>query len=140
MDGVAVTERSAAEAVLRILLRFSACVLLLAFAAALLPFEWMAAIHARLGLGELPRAPIVEYLARSLSLLYGVHGAIVLFVSRDPRRHASLVLFIGWISAGLGIALTLVDVAAGMPMWWTLGEGPPLLAFSAVVVVLARRL
>src|SRR6516164_8620568 len=40
------------------------------------PVSWMAATHRWLGLGEIPIAPVVEYLARSLSAFYAVFGAL----------------------------------------------------------------
>jgi hypothetical protein len=41
----------------------------------------MAATHAWLGMGDFPRAPLVDYLARSASLMYAQHGAVFLFLS-----------------------------------------------------------
>lgn len=134
------TTHPRSEKYLAIILRIAGGVMLLAFAAALLPFEWMGAIHRWLGLGELPRAPIVEYLARTASLLYGFNGCLLLFLGRDPRRHAALILFIGALSAPLSVAVFIIDVAAGMPWSWTLGEGPPVLILAVAIVLLARPL
>jgi hypothetical protein len=36
------------------------------------------------------------------------------------------------------VALLGVDLAAGMPWWWTAAEGPGGVAFGAVLFVLAR--
>jgi hypothetical protein len=128
------------EKALGLILELAGGAMLLAFVAAILPLDWMAGIHRRLGLGELPRSPIVEYLARSASLLYGLHGSILLFLGRDPRRHAALILFLGAMSAALAVALFLVDLAAGMPLSWTLCEGPPILLVSVAIILLARHL
>lgn len=68
-------------------LRIAAAVLLLALFAVFLPFEWMDAIHRGLGLGDLPKAPIVGYLTRSLSLLYALFGCLCLAVSFDVDRY-----------------------------------------------------
>lgn len=125
---------------LAVFLKLSGAVMLLAFPAALLPARWMDGIHQWLGLGDLPRGPIVDYLARSASLLYGYQGAILLYLSRDPRRHAPLLLFLGLVSAALSVAFVLIDLGAGMPLYWTLGEGPLLLVFSAAIILLARPL
>jgi hypothetical protein len=125
---------------LAVFLKLTGAVMLLAFPAALLPADWMDGIHRWLGLGDLPRAPIVDYLARSASLLYGYQGTILLYLSGDPRRHAPLLLFLGLVSAALSVAFVLIDIGAGMPLYWTLGEGPLLLVFSAVIILLARPL
>jgi hypothetical protein len=37
-----------------------------------------------------------------------------------------------------GLVVLAIDVHAGMPLWWTLGEGPPIALFGAVIGVLAR--
>ena len=57
------------------LLRLAGSVTASAFLAIFLPVEWMASTHRWLGLGEFPRAPVVDYLARSIAALYGFHGA-----------------------------------------------------------------
>jgi len=133
-------EHRTAEKALAWFLRIGGACLLLAFAAALLPVGWMDAIHRRAGLGDLPRAPIVEYLARSASLLYGFHGAILVYLGLDPRRHAPLIAYIGWLTAGFGAAILAIDLAARMPLPWTACEGPPVILAAAAMVFLARRI
>jgi hypothetical protein len=60
-----------ARSLLVFLLRLGGTMTVLAFPAMLLPPDWMAATHRWLGMGELPEAPVVDYLARSVSALYG---------------------------------------------------------------------
>jgi len=55
--------------------------LLLATVAVFLPVSQMAIMHRWLGLGEFPDAPITIYLARSTSLLYAMHGAVMFYVA-----------------------------------------------------------
>ena len=107
-----------------------------AFATMFLPVEWMAATHRWLGLGELPRAPVVDYLARSIAALYGFHGVLLLLVARDPVRYKPIVTYIAALNVIFGAALIGIDVHAGMPAWWTFGEGPPIIAFGVVVAYL----
>ena len=52
---------------LRCLLIFNGLMTLLALLAVFLPTDWMDGFHRELGLGPLPRRPIVEYLTRSVS-------------------------------------------------------------------------
>ncbi|HKQ63260.1 MAG TPA: hypothetical protein VJS92_18370 [Candidatus Polarisedimenticolaceae bacterium] len=120
------------------LLRLSGIAMLPAFAAAMLPLDWMAASHAWLGLGSLPREPIVEYLARSISLLYGIHGVLLLVVARDVRRHATVIRYVGTVDIGFGAAMIAIDLNAGLPDWWTLGEGPPIAVCGLIVLALLR--
>ena len=111
---------------------------LFAPAAVFMPVSWMAATHRGLGLGEMPTAPVVEYLARSLSAFYALVGALDLVVAADLERYRPLVRFLGVAIALMSLALLGVDLAAGMPWWWTAAEGPGGVAFGAVLFVLAR--
>lgn len=104
-----------------------------------MPFEWMDSTHRWLGMGELPRAPIVGYLARSVSGLYAFHGAFLLFVSLDVRRYLPLIRFVGLVGIFMGAILVGLDLASGMPVWWTTVEGPFVIVLSGIVLVLANR-
>jgi hypothetical protein len=127
------------QRLLVILLRLGGVVTLSAFLAMLLPVEWMASTHRWLGLGEFPHSPVVDYLARSVAALYGFHGVLLLIVASDPVRFLTIVRFIGVMNVGFGLILVAIDAHAGLPWWWTLGEGPPITAFGLVVLFLSRR-
>ena len=103
-----------------------------------MPMSWMAATHRWLGLGEMPTGPIVEYLARSLSAFYALVGALCLVMASDLDRYRPLLRFFGVCLALLGIVFTGVDLAAGMPWWWTAFEGPGAVPIGALVYYLAR--
>jgi hypothetical protein len=102
----------------------------------LMPVEWMASTHRWLGLGEFPRAPVVQYLARSISALYGFHGVLLLIVSTDTRKYRTLVWYAAAMNMIFGAMIVAIDLHAGMPLFWTLGEGPPIIAFGLVIGVL----
>ena len=120
------------------LLRLAGVVTASAFLAILLPRDWMAATHEWLGLGEFPRAPVVDYLARSIAALYGFHGVLLLIVSRDLVRYKPIVKFVGILNVTFGLIMTAIDLYAPMPMLWTLTEGLPIIAFGLVVLYLCR--
>ncbi len=121
------------------LLRFVGGIELCAIPFVLFPMSWMAEVHASLlGLGPMPQAPIVDYLTRSLSMLYAVHGAVVFRLSFDVVRYRSLVGFLGWLHAVLGVAILAIDLSAGLPWWWVMGEGPGIAAGGALVLLLNR--
>jgi hypothetical protein len=130
---------TAAERVLTVLLRGAAVMLLLAVGPMVMPFRWMEEIHQRLGLGTLPNDVIVHYLTRSASALYAFHGALVLFVSLDVRRYRPLILLLGWLGVVFGATMLAIDAAIGMPLAWTLGEGPFVIVLGLVVTWLAAR-
>ena len=124
---------------LRLLMRVVGGVMLVALMAALMPLDWMATAHAWLGLGELPEAPLVEYLARSACLLYGLLGALFVRVAGDLERYAPIARFLGATFVVLGVAIIGVDLDAGMPLYWTLWEGPPTIAVGLAMIWLAPR-
>jgi hypothetical protein len=106
----------------------------------LFPFVWMNDVHDRaLGLGALPNAPIVEYMARSLSALYAVHGAVVFRLSFDVSRFRPVIGFLGWLHLALGSAVLAIDFTAGLPWWWVAGEGPGIAAGGLLVLIFARQ-
>ncbi len=123
---------------LRLVMRVVGGVMLMAFAAALMPFDWMATAHAWLGLGELPEAPLVEYLARSASLLYALIGALFVLVAGDLERYGPIARFLGAAFVILGVVIIGVDVDAGLPLYWTLWEGPPTIAVGLAMIWLSR--
>ena len=120
------------------LLRLGGAVTVTAFLAMLLPVEWMAATHRWLGLGEFPQSAVVDYLARSIAALYGFHGVLLFIVARDPEQFAAIVRYIGVMNIALGLMLVAIDAHAGLPWWWTFGEGPPIVAFGTVILLLSR--
>jgi hypothetical protein len=83
------------DRVLVVLLRLVGVSALFALVAVFMPVSWMAATHRWLGLGEMPTAPVVEYLARSLSAFYAVLGALCLVLTTDLERYRPLVRFLG---------------------------------------------
>ena len=128
------------QRILVVFLQLFGGVTVLAFLAMLLPVDWMAATHRWLGLGEFPRAPIVDYLARSVSSLYGFHGVLVLLVARDPVRYRSIVLYLGWMYIIGGLFAVVIDLYAPLPWYWTAVEGPSTLVSGAIILSLTRSL
>jgi hypothetical protein len=86
----------------------------------------------------MPTGPVVEYLARSLSAFYAIMGAICLVVAANLERYRPLVRFLGLAFALMSLVLLGVDLAAGMPWWWSASEGPGGVVFGAPMFVLAR--
>jgi hypothetical protein len=121
-----------------ILLRIVGVPALFALVAVVMPTSWMAATHRWLGLGEMPTGPVVEYLARSLSAFYALVGALCLVVASDLERYRPLVRFLGVAFALMSVVLLGVDLAAGMPWWWSASEGPGGIVFGVLLVFLAR--
>jgi len=128
-----------AERLLEWILRAAGAILLSAALFVFEPTDWMARSHEALGLGAFPDAPLTQYLTRSIAALYSIHGAFVLLAASDVRRYRSLVRLIGATDMAFGFTMLGIDLHAGMPAWWTLGEGPPLVLAGALVLALSGR-
>ena len=128
-----------ARRLLIIVLRLAGVITLAAFPAMFLPVDFMASSHERLGLGEFPRAPVVDYLARSIAALYGFHGVLVLLVSTHPERYRAIVWYIAIMNITFGMMMVAIDLHAGLPTYWTALEGPPITAFGIVIALLNRQ-
>jgi len=126
------------ETILSALMRFGGILLLSALIPAVMPFAWMKDIHRLLGMGDLPEGPIMGYLTRSLSLMYAMHGALVLFLSLEIRRNLPVVRFLACLSILFGSSMIVLDAAVGMPPSWIAGEGPFVVFIGGVMLWLAR--
>ena len=137
-DGHGKLAMTKSDKALVLLLRIVGVGALFALVAVVMPASWMAATHRWLGLGEMPTGPVVESLARSLSAFYAIRGALCLVLTIDLERYRPLVRFLGVAFALMSVALFGIDLAAGMPWWWSASEGPGGVVFGALLFVLAR--
>ena len=112
---------------------------MLAFTAVLMPASWMQLAHEFAGLGDFPNAPITGYLARSASALYALHGLIVFNMSYHVLRYWRLIRFMATMALVHGLVMLLIDLAEGMPTWWTIVEGPAF-ALTGAGVLAAQQL
>jgi len=120
------------------LLRLFGGVTVLALPTIFLPVSWMTEIHTWLGLGVFPEAGITDYMARSLSLLYGLIGVLILLLASDVDRFRPLIAYTGWGSTAAGFVLLGIGLHADLPVWWTYHEGPSSTAFGLLLLWLLR--
>jgi len=121
------------------LLRVEGVIMLVALGAVVMPTDWMNTINRRSGLGELPRGPVIEYLTRSLSGFYALHGALLLFLAGDVVRHLVVIRFLALAGVVFGLLMLALDLSVAMPLGWTIQEGPGIVAMSLLFFWLARR-
>lgn len=114
-------------------------ILLSALPAVVLPTDVMEHVHQAVGMGALPRAPLVEYLTRSASLLYALWGPLYLYLAFDLRRSLPLLRFLGLTKVLFGGGVMAIDLHVGMPWFWTIAEGPVIIAFGLGQFLLARK-
>ena len=129
-----------AERVLKWFLRVGGVFVLLALIPVFAPTDWLAVCHERLGLGPLPKGAIVEYLMRSLSAFYAMYGGLLLVLAADPRRYSGVITYTAIASVAFGLAMICVDSRAGMPLAWTLSEGPFAILLGIAVWILQARI
>lgn len=127
------------EWLLQLLLRAMGVLDLIALGAVAMPNHCMATVHAWLGMGDMPQAPVVEYLARSASLMYAQHAVVFLFLSSDVRRYLPLIAFMAWVAIVSGVIMLAIDLISGIPLFWTVIEGPGYIAIAVAVLSLRRR-
>jgi hypothetical protein len=71
-------------------------------------------------------------------LLYALHGAVVLLVTRGWPRFRPLVPWLAGLHVAFGGGMVAVDLEAGMPWWWAVADGSAI-AFGIIVLIVYRR-
>jgi hypothetical protein len=92
--------------------------------------------HRWLGLGPVPRVPVFEYLARSVSFLYVIHGGLCLLLSSDVRRFGPVITYVAGAEMGFAGMVFWIDRRAGMPWQWTSVEAPLIIMVSGLILIL----
>ena len=89
--------------------------------------------------GSATRRVITRHMARSLSLVYASFGLVTLYVTLDWQRYRPSVPFLAWLHVAFGCGMVAIDWDAGLPWWWIVGEGPPLVGMGFLMQFLYRR-
>lgn len=113
---------------------------LLALIAFFMPMSWIQAGHELCGFGPFPEGPIPEYLARATSLLWAMHGGLLLVLSTDVRKYVELIGFVAIITVLAGLLLFLLARRTDLPLWWMLLEGPVFAATGLWYLSCLRRI
>src|SRR5688572_33084912 len=100
---------------LKLLLRILGGICILAVIPLFLPRSWIEAGHQALGLGEFPKAPIAEYLARSVCALCAFYGGLLLVLARDVWRFVSIIKSQAVAIMTLSVVGIFAGVRAGVP-------------------------
>lgn len=124
---------------LNLLLKVVAVITWLAFAAAVMPQQWIVEISEWLGFDPFPYSPLTFYLARHLSLLYGFLGAGLWVITTDFHRYRKLISYLAIGTIAIGLGQLIIDLQAGMPLWWTLGESISTMFGGGLIWWLDRR-
>lgn len=120
-------------------MRLNAAILLLALVPMVFPADWMGTIHYRLQLGDFPTTSITEYLTRSASACYALHGGVVWLISRDVRRYRPMIRPLYLFHLLFAGTMLGIDLYSGMPTWWIVAEVGTISTFALVVLFVERR-
>ena len=120
------------------LLRLVGLFELLAFFAVIMPLSWMEASHAWLGLGQMPEGSVLMFLIRQASYTYGMHGISLWVMATDVKRFRPLLLLNGISFLLAGPVFFIIDYSSGIPIWWTVIDGPSCGLFGAAILWLSR--
>jgi hypothetical protein len=120
-------------------LRVDGAITCSALLAVFMPLDWMADAHRALGMGRPPEGPVFEYLARTVSFMYFVHGTLCLLLSTDVRRFGPVITFVASIQLAFAATVVWIDEKAGLPRAWTIAECGLVTSFSAAILALRLR-
>jgi hypothetical protein len=122
-----------------LVLRGTAVLLLFAFVGAALPERWLKAVHEWGDLGPWPGGPLLVYLVRVVSLLYGFWGLLALYLSFDVRRYLPFIRFLA-ITGFLFVPVMFAVIwTAGLPTVWLVSEPTAILILSALWYLACER-
>ncbi|MBS0263452.1 MAG: hypothetical protein JSS02_16040 [Planctomycetes bacterium] len=122
-----------------LVLRTMGCLDLAALIAVAMPGDWLEIAHRWAGLDTFPAEPIAGYLARSASAMYALHGALLVFISKDVERYAPLIRFLGYAAVIHGSVMLAIDIAMQMPIYWQIAEGPCFAGLGGIVLWLQAK-
>ena len=128
------------EKLLTLVLKGFGIVCCLAVVPLLMPTSWMAACHEWLGMGEFPKMPVAEYLARMTSGLCAFLGVLALLLASDIQRYAAAIRLLA-ISIGLLEVINLFyGLPSGMPAWWLWTDAVGAGGFAIAVIYLQQKI
>src|SRR5437588_1996457 len=127
------------ERLLRIILRIAGTFEALAFLSAIMPRAWMELGHEWLSMGTMPRGAVVDFMIRQASFCYGLHGLVAWLMASDTNRYHPLIRFTGWSYLIAAPAFVAIELNAGMPWFWMLGDGLGCGSFGIAVLWLSAR-
>ncbi len=91
--------------------------------AMIMPRSWMDSISEILRVDPLGASPLAGYLARLASALYALHGSTLAIIAWYLPQSLFMVKPIGVATIAFGLAMYWIDLAEGMPVYWSIVEG-----------------
>ncbi len=105
--------------------------------AVVMPRSWMDASSSLLKVDPMGDSPLAGYLARLASALYALHGSTLGIIAWYLPRSLFMVKPIGIATICFGLLMYWIDLAEGMPTYWSAVEGTALVLGGGSFVVMA---
>ncbi len=121
------------------LLRLAGATEILAFISVVMPRSWMEVSHAWLGLGEMPSGPIIMFMIRQASYVYGMHGISLWVLASNVERFRPLIILNGISFLLAAPVFFIIDYTAGLPLWWTVFDTLGCGFFGGALLLLNRQ-
>ena len=121
------------------LLRLAGATEILAFISVVMPRSWMEVSHAWLGLGEMPDGPIIMFMIRQASYVYGMHGISLWVLASNVERFRPLIILNGISFLLAAPVFFAIDYTAAMPLWWTVADTLGCAFFGGALLLTSRR-
>ena len=86
-----------------------------------------------------PKSRSPDYLARCTSVWCGLYGLLLWFVAGNVSRYSRLITLLAYAMIVHGLALIAIDLAEGMPGWWTATEGPCCSVLGTLLLAIQQR-
>ncbi len=136
MNGADITP---AEKSLRWALRINGAITSLALLAVFMPLDWMKQTNDYLQIGPVPSGALFEYLARTVSAMYAIHGGLCFVLARDVRRFGPVITYVACVEMAFAGVVLWIDWAVHMPRAWVAVEAPTVVAVSGTILFLRIR-
>lgn len=105
--------------------------------AVVMPRSWMDASASLMKVDQLGDSPLAGYLARLASALYALHGSTLGIIAWYLPSSLFMVKPIGVATICFGLLMYWIDLAEGMPAYWSAVEGTALVLGGGSFVVMA---
>jgi hypothetical protein len=121
-----------------LVLRLAGTLEMLAFGAVIMPRSWMEAGHEAVGLGTMPSGPLLEFMIRQASDVYGWGGVMLWFMSTNIPRYRPMLILTSLSFLLAGPVFAWIDISVGMPLFWILFDGIGCFSLGAALLWLNR--
>ena len=120
---------------LKVCLWIVAVCCLLAMVGLFLPMSVLQSLAKAFGEQDFPDSPVFSYVVRVMCATYVGVGVFYLILALRPMKYGVLVPFSGAAGVFVGVACGISGLAAGVPLFWFLGDCLLCSVFGILILV-----